>query len=372
MAFSRRLRAWYRVNARDLPWRKTRDPYAIWICEVMAQQTRLETLLPYWHRWLARFPTPAALAAAPLDDVLAHWAGLGYYARARALHAAAQTIVRDHAGRFPERPEAIGALPGIGPYTAGAVGSIAFGHRLPVVDGNVTRVLARLHALDDTATSAGKRRLFELAAEAVPAAAPGDYNQGLMDLGATICTVRRPRCLLCPLAPMCRARSQGRQEELPRPRARRPVAERVVDLAWIVVGDRWLLARRAPGGLYGGLWELPEMAALGIEPSGEPVVSHTQHLTHRTLTYRVFAVTAPPKTAAPAKTAPAPYDLIELVAPPQARARGISSATKTLTGALLTKGDPWPTPKKPSPTSRKDSRASSPGSTSSATKRRRT
>src|SRR5262249_12103812 len=172
----------YRRHGRDFPWRRSHDPYAIWICEVMAQQTRLDTMLPYWQRWMARFPDARALAAAPLDDVLALWSGLGYYARARSVHAAARVIVERHAGRFPEDAAAIAALPGIGPYTAGAIGSIAFGHRLPVVDGNVARILGRVHAIEDVHTPAGRRRIWELAAACVPARAPGDFNQGLMDI----------------------------------------------------------------------------------------------------------------------------------------------------------------------------------------------
>jgi A/G-specific adenine glycosylase len=356
----------YRRHARDFPWRRTRDPYAIWICEVMAQQTRLETVLPYWQRWLARFPTPAALAAAPLDDVLAHWAGLGYYARARALHAAAAVIVAEHGGRFPAEPAAIAALPGVGPYTAGAVGSIAFGQRVPVVDGNVTRVLARLHALDDTTSPAGKRRLWELAAAAVPARAPGDFNQGLMDLGATLCTPRAPRCPECPVAALCCARAEGRQAELPRARVRPTARAHTVDVAWIVDRGRCLIARRRPGGLYGGLWELPETAALGVEATGAPLCSHTQHLTHRTLTYRVFAASAPAATVAP------PYDRFEWVRPDELAARGISSATARLVRLITApqKGNPasWPTPREPSSSTARASKRSSKGSTSSATR----
>jgi A/G-specific adenine glycosylase len=356
--------AHYRAHARPFPWRRSRDPYAIWICEVMAQQTRLETMLPYWRRWMARFPDARSLAAADLDDVLALWAGLGYYARARSLHAAARAIVERHGGRFPDRPEDIAALPGIGPYTAGAIGSIAFGHALPVVDGNVARVLARVHGLEEIHTTAGRRRVWRLAGDSVPAEAPGDYNQGLMDIGATLCTPRAPACLACPLAPACRARATGRQDELPAPRPRAAVAERTVDLAWIVARGRWLLARRAPDGLYGGLWELPEAGALGAVLLGAPVATHVQKLTHRTLVYRVFAA----RVAGAIPTNFGNYDAIRSVDPHELGALGVSAATRALAHQIQQKGKAaWPTPKKRPPSSATASSSSSRASASSAT-----
>jgi len=201
---TRRVVAHFRTHARDLPFRKTRDPYAIWVCEIMAQQTRLSVVIPYWERWLARFPTVAALAAAALDDVLAHWAGLGYYARARALHRAAGVIVERHGGRLPEDPEALAALPGIGPYTAGAIASIAHGRRAAIVDGNVARIFARLFGIEaDVLAPATKREMWRLAGELVPARSPGEFNQGLMDLGATVCRPRTPDCPACPLRRDC-------------------------------------------------------------------------------------------------------------------------------------------------------------------------
>src|SRR5438477_1446956 len=201
---ARRLRAWFRRRARALPWRRTRDPYAIWVSEIMLQQTRVQTVIPYWERWMSRFPTVAALAHAPLDDVLAAWAGLGYYSRARNLHAGAQTVASKFAGALPARASELRAVPGIGPYTAGAIASIAFGEKAPLVDGNVARVLARVYGIaEDIKSSAGQRALWARAGElmaALPAsAAPGDLNQGLMELGATICAPAAPRCLTCPL-----------------------------------------------------------------------------------------------------------------------------------------------------------------------------
>jgi len=186
---------WYRDNRRELPWRRTRDPYAVWVSEIMLQQTRVETVVPYWERWMGRFPTVQALAAAPLDDVLAAWAGLGYYSRARNLHAGAREVVTDWGGSVPGRVDALLEIPGIGRYTAGAIASIAFGQPAPLVDGNVARVLARLFAIDeDVKSAAGSARLWALAADLVPAGAAGDFNQGLMELGATVCTPARPRC----------------------------------------------------------------------------------------------------------------------------------------------------------------------------------
>jgi A/G-specific adenine glycosylase len=349
-----RVVAHYRRHGRDLPWRRTRDPYAIWICEIMAQQTRLDVVERYWTRWMARFPTVAALAAARLDDVLALWAGLGYYSRARNLHRAAQLVVERHGGAIPDDPDAILALPGIGRYTAGAIASIAFGRRLPLLDGNVRRVLSRVTG------EAAERRLWARAAELVPEDAPGDFNQGLMDLGATLCTPRDPRCLVCPLAGPCVARREGRVAELP-PARRRPAVRTVeVDLAWIVRGGRVAMGRRAPDGLYGGLWELPEAGAVGAA-CGEALATHTQKLSHRTLIYRVRAA-----AIAGRLRAAAPYDRIRLVSPDSLGELAVSSATAALL-AVLTKGIPWPTPNAPPSSSAKASTRSSPGSRSSVT-----
>ncbi len=207
---------WFRAGHRDLPWRRTREPYRVWVSEIMLQQTRVEVVVPYYERFVARFPTPHALADAPLDDVLAAWSGLGYYRRARQLHAAAALVVREHAGDLPADDEALRALPGIGRYTAGAIRSIAFGHAAPIVDGNVARVLSRLFALaGGPGDAAWEKRLWTLAAALVPAADPSAFNQGLMELGATVCTPRAPRCDACPLARFCKAHAAGREEAFP-------------------------------------------------------------------------------------------------------------------------------------------------------------
>jgi A/G-specific adenine glycosylase len=251
---------WFRRGHRDLPWRRSRDPYAVWISEVRLQQTRVGVVVPYYERFLARFPDVATLAAAPLDDVLTGWAGLGYYRRARQLHAAAGAIVRDHAGRLPAGEEELLALPGIGRYTAGAIRSIAYGERASLVDGNVARVLSRLFALPGgPGDGAWEKRLWALATALVPAADPSAFNQGLMELGATVCTPRSPRCGACPLARSCEARAQGRPETFPRAKARAKVV-RVERWAWVCARQpdgAILMRRREDDEHNAGQWEVP-------------------------------------------------------------------------------------------------------------------
>jgi A/G-specific adenine glycosylase len=257
---------WYRTHRRDLPWRRTRDPYAIWISEAMLQQTRVETVIPYYERFLQRFPDVATLARAPLEEVYAAWAGLGYYSRARNLHRAAATLLERFGGQLPTTPEGLLELPGIGPYTAGAIASIAFDRPVPLLDGNVERVLARyLGVREDVRGKSAAAALWEAAAELVTGSDPGALNQALMELGATLCSVRAPRCLVCPLRTGCRAHQDGDAESLPRksPRAR-PRRLRAV-AALVRRGSRVLAVRRPPGGLLGGLWELPG----GIVRAGE-------------------------------------------------------------------------------------------------------
>jgi A/G-specific adenine glycosylase len=218
---TRRLARWYRRHARALPWRATRDPYAIWLSEVMAQQTTLEVVVPRWTRFRRRFPTVAALARAPEREVLAEWSGLGYYTRARNLHRAARAVAA--AGAFPRTLQGWRALPGVGAYTAAAVASISFGVAEPVVDGNVVRVLCRLHGLRlDPRAAATLAKVRALARPLVPARNPGDHNQAVMELGALVCTPRAPRCGACPLRSSCRAAASGMPEAFPRAAARRP------------------------------------------------------------------------------------------------------------------------------------------------------
>ena len=256
------LGAWFDRVARDLPWRRTRDPYAIWLSEVMLQQTRVETVIPYYERFLARYPTVADLAGATLDQVLSLWSGLGYYRRARVLHLAAREVTERYGGAFPAEAAGLRDLPGVGAYTAGAIASIAFDRREALVDGNVARVLARLEGIDDDIKSAaGARRLWAAAARLVPAERPGRFNQALMELGATVCTPRSPRCDACPVDGACAARAAGREEELPVISPKREAPSVAMVAAVVRAGRRVLLARRAEGGLFGGLWEPPMVEA---------------------------------------------------------------------------------------------------------------
>ncbi|MDF1799516.1 MAG: A/G-specific adenine glycosylase [Planctomycetota bacterium] len=265
------LLAWYAGAARDLPWRRTRDPFAIWLSEVMLQQTRVEAVVGYWQRFLDALPTIEALAAADEDQVLALWSGLGYYRRARALQAAAQRVVALHGGRLPADPAALADLPGFGPYTTGAVASIAFGLAEPLVDGNVARVFARWFELElEPHGGPWRRTNWGLARALLVADQPGAWNQALMELGATVCTPRSPRCGACPVASDCRARAAGRTAELPLPPKKRAVVEVHVEALLAESPAGVLLVRRPPGGRNPGLFELPtrELAAPGRPPAG--------------------------------------------------------------------------------------------------------
>ena len=256
--FAPALLQWYAENARDLPWRGYSDPYAIWVSEIMLQQTRVETVIPYYQRWMQRFPTIGALAAASQQDVLAVWEGLGYYSRARNLHRAAQIVATQHAGQLPVDISALRSLPGVGRYTAGAIASLAYGLDEPALDGNIRRVLARCFDVTEPARSVqGERRLWELATEHLPAGQAGAYNQAMMDLGATICTPRLPDCPRCPLSHLCRARLLGLQEQRPVPAAKPSTPHYIVTAAVIRQDGRVLIAQRPPNGLLGGMWEFP-------------------------------------------------------------------------------------------------------------------
>lgn len=257
-AISEALLRWYEAHRRDLPWRRRRDPYAVWVAEVMLQQTRVETVIPYYERFLARFPTLHHLAAAPLEEVLKAWEGLGYYARARHLHQAARRLVQEQGGAFPQTLAEWRRLPGVGPYIAGAVLSIALGQDVVALDGNAARVLARLFALpDDPRRPEGRRALEGWAARLLPKGRAGDFNQALMDLGATVCTPRAPRCPECPLRAFCAAYRQGRPEAYPTRAPRPAVPHYDVTAGVIMDGDRMLIARRPERGMLGGLWEFP-------------------------------------------------------------------------------------------------------------------
>jgi A/G-specific adenine glycosylase len=254
----RLLLAWFRGAKRDLPWRRTRDPYRIFVAEMMLQQTQVSRVEGFYERFLKQFPTVRSLARASADDVLCAWAGMGYYRRARNLHAAARTMVNEHGGRVPGTAEALLALPGVGRYTAGAVASIAFGRPAPVVDGNVARVLCRLFAIDRPIKEAGTRHALWACAEAlVSRRAPGTFNQALMDLGATVCVPRAPRCPDCPLATLCRARAKGRERQLPATVGRKVIPRYSVVVGVLTRNGRVLATKRPPRGLLGGLWEFP-------------------------------------------------------------------------------------------------------------------
>lgn len=258
-AIVQNLLGWYDDNKRDLPWRRTRDPYAIWVSEVMLQQTQVATVKGYYARWMERFPTIASLAQADEHDVLAQWQGLGYYRRARTLRAGACAVLERHAGTLPSSVDELLALPGIGAYSAGAIGSIAFGLRTPLVDGNVVRVLCRLDAeRGDPTRGPLKKRLWRRADELVPEARPGDFNQALMELGATVCTPKAPRCGQCPLRPACRARASGLEAELPElPERPKPTSVHMV--AAVVARKGRVLVTRLPENAprWSGMWQFP-------------------------------------------------------------------------------------------------------------------
>jgi A/G-specific adenine glycosylase len=264
------LLTWFRKSHRDMPWRRTTDPYAIWVSEVMLQQTQVATVVPYYERFLARFPTAEALAKAPEQAVLKAWQGLGYYRRAMNLQAAAKAVLRDHGGRVPDDPAAFAALPGVGRYTCGAVQSIAFGRRLPAVDGNAVRVIARWLGITACVDEPKTRALIEQAAEElVPAEsshtrqsrrtgfATGDWNQAIMELGATVCLPRGPRCNVCPVQQPCRAFAGNLQSRIPKRKKRKAVPHVEVGAGIIWRRGKILLCRRPADAMLGGLWEFP-------------------------------------------------------------------------------------------------------------------
>jgi len=266
--FATRLLAWWRENGRhDLPWQSPRDAYRVWVSEIMLQQTRVETVVGYFQRFLDRFPDVEALAAAQLDEVLALWSGLGYYARARNLHAAAGKVVREFDGRLPANETALEQLPGIGRSTAAAIVAQAFDARAVILDGNVKRVLARHAGIHGwPGAPAVERALWQAAEARTPAGRAADYTQAIMDLGATLCRRRAPDCRACPVASDCKAFQRNLQHELPTPRPTRELPERASQ--YLIARDgsaRVLLVRRPPSGIWGGLWCLPEVGDVDFE-----------------------------------------------------------------------------------------------------------
>jgi A/G-specific adenine glycosylase len=290
------LLAWFERHGRkDLPWQRDPTPYRVWVSEIMLQQTQVGTVIPYYERFMARFPGVADLASAPVDEVLHLWSGLGYYARARNLHRAARRIVAEHGGCFPEDFDAVHALPGVGRSTAGAILALSRGERHAILDGNVKRVLARCFGVDGwPGETAVQARLWQLAEACTPPAGAAAYTQAIMDLGATLCTRSRPACAACPLAAGCVARAEGRQAGLPSPRPRQRLRRRERTHVLVVIREdaSVLLEQRPAEGLWGGLWGLPEFAgeaeALGFsrerlglrEPRLEPWPAFTHSFTH--------------------------------------------------------------------------------------------
>ena len=304
--FTRSILAWYDGGHRDLPWRRTKDPYRIWISEIMLQQTRAETVVSYYERFLARYPDVRALASAPQEELLKSWEGLGYYSRARSLQKAAQVIVERYGGELPADLTALRALPGIGDYTAGAIASIAFGIPAAAVDGNVERVLCRYDAVtEDVGTPAVRRKIAARAQALVPADRPGAFANAMMEMGATMCTPRSPKCLLCPVRESCRGFLSGIAQELPRKPKKK--AQRVENRAVLLVfaGGRVLIVRREEK-LLGGLYVFPDvpeerdpsalcavLERLGVEAAYDGPLGHARHVfTHIVWEMDIFAFEA--------------------------------------------------------------------------------
>ncbi len=281
--FAARLIRWHARSGRhDLPWQRDwlalRDPYRVWLSEIMLQQTQVATVIPYYERFLARFPALADLAAAPVEDVMSLWSGLGYYARARNLHACARAVVARHGGEFPRDADAIAALPGIGRSTANAIAVFCFGTRVPILDGNVKRVLCRCFGVEGfPGAPAVDKRLWTLAESLLPETSADTYIQAQMDLGATLCVRGKPRCGECPLAEICVAKREGRTAELPEPKPRRALPERETTFLLLTHADRVLLETRPAAGIWGGLMSLPEL------PEGVDAEAHARVLGCRAL-----------------------------------------------------------------------------------------
>ena len=283
-AFQSALLGWFAQAGRDLPWRRTRDPYAILVSEFMLQQTQVATVLAYYRRWLAKFPDVRALAAASLEEVLRAWEGLGYYARARHLHRAAQVIVAEHGGVFPRELAHIANLPGVGRYTAGAVASFAFDLSTPIVDANIARVLARITKLElPIDTAPGQRALWTAAEALLPAQDARLYNSALMELGATLCQARRPQCLICPVLRFCAAAPFG-PERLPLKRTRAATIALAENCAWSVSAGG-LLLQQETGARWRGLWKLPPLVPA---PDQAPIFELTYPFTNHRITLRVY------------------------------------------------------------------------------------
>jgi A/G-specific adenine glycosylase len=306
--FSGQVIAWQRVHGRhSLPWQNTRDPYRVWLSEVMLQQTQVTTVLGYYARFLDKFPDVQALAAAPLDDVFALWSGLGYYSRARNMHRCAQAVVADHGGVFPNNSVALQSLPGIGRSTAAAIAAFCFSERVAILDGNVKRVLTRVLGFDgDLSVATQERALWEQATELLPQKGVEAYTQGLMDLGATLCSARSPQCLLCPVQQACVARRLGQPEKFPVKTRKLKRSRREHVWLWLRWKDQVWLVQRPDTGVWAGLWSLPEFAsfdalaavATAWPGTSESLPSFTHTLTHLDWTLHPLRWTLPARTSA--------------------------------------------------------------------------
>ena len=356
MKIASRLVAWQRKHGRHgLPWQNTRDPYRVWLSEIMLQQTQVTAVLDYYQRFLSQFPTVKALAQAPADQVMAQWAGLGYYARARNLHACAKQVMGTWKGKFPPDAASLSTLPGIGPSTAAAIAAFCYGERAAILDGNVKRVLSRLCAIEGDPTSRPvELQLWSLARDLVPTARAcaqdpdlmSAYTQGLMDLGATVCTRGRPKCETCPLKKDCLAVLQGRCDELPWSRARKVLPERSTAMLIANRPGYLLLVQRPTTGIWGGLWSLPECAPdlapakaceqLGLALNTADTLAEFVHVfTHYRLTIRPHLVHIKPDTAALPDGAMRVVNGGEWVALNSLHERGLPAPVRKLLDGLL-------------------------------------
>ena len=356
MKIASRLVAWQRQHGRhDLPWQNTRDPYRVWLSEIMLQQTQVTAVLGYYQRFLSKFPTVKALAQAPADQVMAQWAGLGYYARARNLHACAKQVMGTWKGKFPSDAAGLATLPGIGPSTAAAIAAFCYGERAAILDGNVKRVLARLCAIEGDPTSRPvELQLWSLARDLVPTARAcaqdpdlmSAYTQGVMDLGATVCARGRPKCEACPLKKDCQALLQGRCDELPWPRARKVLPERSTAMLIAYRPGYVLLMQRPTTGIWGGLWSLPECAPdlapakacqqLGLALNTADTLAEFVHVfTHYRLTIRPHLVHINPESAAHPDGGVRLVDDGEWVALKRLHERGLPAPVRKLLDGLL-------------------------------------
>jgi A/G-specific adenine glycosylase len=313
--FRKKILAWYGRNKRDLPWRRTRDPYAIWVSEIMLQQTQVSTVIPYYEKFLRRFPTAQKLAQAEEEAVLAQWSGLGYYRRAKFLHRGARYVLQELQGKIPQETEQLKKIPGIGDYTAGAIASIAFDRPVPLVDGNVVRVLSRLFALTGHARDPKlQKQIWKLAEELVPSKQAGDFNQGLMELGATLCRVSLPGCERCPLLTLCQAAKAGKSEEYPEPAPQRKIQHLHRAAAICQRNGSILLVKRKNPRWFQGMWELPHeycsnpseahdtlrhflRETLGLQLKNPQALTPTQHsITHHRISTQAWSgqVSGPP------------------------------------------------------------------------------